>query len=76
MPNIPKTEVPILLVEQTIEYLVYQDFVKQFKIVPLKPFLMFDVFKIKSWEKFYWMKADRLASMSEEDKRFILGFAP
>lgn len=75
MPNIPKTSVPTLLVEQTIEYLVYQDFVRQFRIVPLKPFLMFDVYKIKIWEKYYWSKADRLATMSQEDKDFILQFA-
>lgn len=75
MPNIPKTSVPTLLVEQTIEYLVYQDFVRQFRIAPLKPFLMFDVYKIKRWEKYYWSKADRLATMSQEDKEFILQFA-
>lgn len=76
MPNIPQTSVPILLVEQTIEYLVYQDFVKQFKYTFLKPFLMFDVYKIKYWEKFYWMKADRLATMSQEDRLFIQQFGP
>ncbi len=76
MPNIPKTSVPILLVEQTIEYLVYQDFANQFKFKVLKPFLTFDVNKIKHWEKYYWKKADRLAAMSEEDKDFIHEFAP
>lgn len=76
MPNIPTTPVPILLVEQTIEYLVYQDYVTQFRFAPLKPFLMFDVFKIKRWEKYYWRKANRLATMSDEDKEFILQFVP
>jgi glycosyltransferase involved in cell wall biosynthesis len=76
MPNIPYTNVPTLLVEQTIEYLVYQDFVNQFKIKALKPLLMFDVYKIKYWEKHYWRKATRLATMSEGDKKFILGFVP
>jgi len=74
MPNIPKTSVPTLLVEQTIEYLVYQDFVRQFRIAAVKPFLMFDVYKIKQWEKYYWSKADHLATMSKEDKEFILQF--
>src|SRR3990167_11262188 len=72
MPNIPKTSVPTLLVEQTIEYLVYQDFVRKFRIAAVKPFLMFDVYKIKQWEKYYWSKADHLATMSKEDKEFIL----
>ncbi|MCH7951352.1 glycosyltransferase [Patescibacteria group bacterium] len=76
MPNIPQTPVPILLVEQTIEYLVYQDFVKQFRVAPLKPFLMFDVYKIKRWEKYYWRRAKRLATMSEEDRQFIREVVP
>ncbi len=31
MPHIPKTKLPIVLVDQTIEYLVYQHFVENFK---------------------------------------------
>src|SRR3989338_5056387 len=48
MPNIPQTEVPIFLVEQVIEYLVYQRFVEGLSIwlIPLKLFLFIDVFKI------------------------------
>ena len=71
MPNIPKTQIPILLVEQTIEYLVYQKFVNEFKIPLLKPFMYFDIWKLKTWEKYYWKRASRLATMSEDDKRFI-----
>lgn len=76
MPNIPKSKVPILLVEQTIEYLVYQDFVKQTKLPLVKPFLAIDVYKIKWWEQYYWRKAERLAAMSNQDKQFILNFTP
>lgn len=73
MPNIPRTRVPILLVEQVIEYLVYQRFVESLNkyLAPLKPFLLLDVFKIKFWELHYWKKAKRLAAMSREDKKFI-----
>lgn len=73
MPNIPRTRVPILLVEQVIEYLVYQRFVESLNkyLAPLKPFLLLDVFKIKFWELHYWKKARRLAAMSREDKIFI-----
>lgn len=73
MPNIPQTTVPVFLVEQVIEYLVYQRFVEGLPgwMLPLKPFLFLDVFKIKWWEKFYWKKAKRLAAMSAEDKKFI-----
>ena len=74
MPNIPKTNVPILLVEQVIEYLVYQRFVESLPkfALFLKLPLMFDVAKIKIWERTYWKKAKRLAAMSQEDKKFIL----
>lgn len=73
MPNIPKTDVPIFLVEQTIEYLVYQRFVEMLPLylLPLKPLLLLDVFKIKWWEKYFWNKAKRLAAMSQEDKEFM-----
>lgn len=76
MPNIPETPVPILLVEQTIEYLVYQDFVRQIKFPLFKPILMFDVLKIRRWEHHYWRKASHLATMSEEDRRFIQEVVP
>jgi glycosyltransferase involved in cell wall biosynthesis len=71
MPNIPNTRVPILLVEQTIEYLGYQSYVKQSRWWPLKPFLYLDVLKIFLWERYFWQKAERLVTMSEEDKQYI-----
>lgn len=73
MPNIPQTNVPIFLVEQVIEYLVYQRYVEGLPtwLLFLKPFLKFDVAKIKRWEKQYWTKAKRLAAMSQDDKDFI-----
>lgn len=70
MPNIPATQVPIILAEQTIEYLGYQDYMK--KANPfLRPILALDVMKIKYWERYFWNKADKLITMSEEDKNFI-----
>ena len=39
MPHIPETEIPILLVDQTIEFQVYQHFEKSNKNYFLKPFL-------------------------------------
>ncbi len=71
MPNIPKTKIPILLVEQTIEYLVYQNFIQTMRLLVSKPFLYFDVLKIKLWEKYFWKKAKSLAAMSIEDKNLI-----
>lgn len=72
MPNLPQhISTPTLLVEQTIEYLVYQHFVQTTKLFFLKPLLYFDVFKIKLWEKYFWRKATHLAAMSDSDQRIM-----
>ena len=70
MPNIPPTRVPIILAEQTIEYLGYQDYMKKSHLF-LRPVLAIDVMKIKYWERYFWRKADKLITMSAEDKTFI-----
>jgi polysaccharide biosynthesis protein PslH len=70
MPHLPETTVPILLVEQTIEYLGYESYAK--KVFPLlKPLLDIDIRKIKKWEKYFWNYCSQLVVMSEDDKRFI-----
>ncbi|MDP3724052.1 MAG: glycosyltransferase family 4 protein [bacterium] len=71
MPNIPKTTVPILLVEQTIEFQVYQHFVEKNPPFFLRPLLYFDVWKIKFWEERFWKKAERVVAMSEADRRVM-----
>jgi len=76
MPNIPKTKIPTLLVEQTIEYLGYQTFTDQSAPFLVKPLLWIDVWKLKFWEKFFWKKADMLVAMSGEDKRWIERLVP
>ncbi|MFZ2199635.1 MAG: glycosyltransferase family 4 protein [Microgenomates group bacterium] len=70
MPNIPDTKVPIILAEQTIEYLGYQDYMKKANPL-LRPLLKIDIAKIKYWERYFWDKADKLITMSSEDKEFI-----
>jgi glycosyltransferase involved in cell wall biosynthesis len=69
MPHIPDTKVPILLVEQTIEFQVYQHYADTSQFWPVKPLLYFDVFKIKYWETKFWQKADRVVAVSEDDKQ-------
>ncbi len=71
MPHIPKTSIPILLVEQTIEYLVYRHFANNTKLVLIKPLLFFDVMKMKFWELRYWKQATKVAAMSEDDKTIM-----
>jgi len=71
MPNIPKTKAPIILVEQTVEFLVYAHFVQTSWFLPLKILLAYDVFKIKFWEKHFWQKAKMVIAMSESDRRVM-----
>lgn len=71
MPHIPKTKIPILLVEQTIEYLVYRHFADEFKFPLLKPLLYLDVAKMKYWELLYWKRAKKVVAMSREDKNIM-----
>ncbi|KKU64938.1 MAG: Glycosyl transferase group 1 [Candidatus Amesbacteria bacterium GW2011_GWA1_47_16] len=76
MPNIPKTSIPVILVEQTIEYLGYLNYASKNRFLPLKPFFWVDIFKIKWWEKHYWRTCNRLITMSEDDKEFIKSICP
>ncbi len=71
MPHLPQTKMPVILVEQTIEYLGYESYVKKAPKL-LQPLLNIDVNKIKNWEKHYWKKAHKLIVMSQEDKDFVI----
>jgi glycosyltransferase involved in cell wall biosynthesis len=76
MPHIPDTKIPILLVEQTIEYLVYRHFVKSIKNVFLRWILSIDVTKLRFWETSFWKKADGVVAVSEADRKEMLKLAP
>lgn len=68
MPHIPKTNIPTLLVEQTIEYLVYKHYVEKQAPLFLRPLLWIDLAKIRFWETHFWKKANRVVAMSESDR--------
>lgn len=76
VPNLPKLNIPLLLIDQTIEFMVYQHFVEEFPLWLLKPLLYFDVIKMKYWESRYWQMADRVVAMSEEDKKIMQQVVP
>lgn len=76
MPHIPETDVPTVLVEQTIEYLVYKHYVDNEVPLVLKPLYMLDVVKLRYWEKYYWKKADKLVSVSHEDRQAMHDLIP
>lgn len=76
MPHIPQTTIPILLVEQTIEYRVYQHFVKSIRFFLLKAFFYLDIIKLKFWEKQFWKKADLVIAVSDTDKKKMRDLLP
>lgn len=69
MPSIPKTDLPVILVDQTIEYLVYQHYVNETAPWFLRPLLQIDVEKTKYWERYYWRKASLVVAVSEADRK-------
>jgi len=71
MPHLPKTKVPTILVEQTIEYLGYESYAEKRQFPGLKTLLNIDINKIKRWERFYWQSCDRLIVMSQKDKELV-----
>jgi polysaccharide biosynthesis protein PslH len=76
MPHIPKTHIPIVLVDQTIEYQVYQHYTNNEARFFLRPLLNIDVLKLKYWERFYWRKADKVIAVSAKDKKEMLKLEP
>jgi len=68
--NVPKTYLPIVLVEHNIEYLVYQRYAYTARFY-LLPFLFLDIQKIKYWEKYFWKKATKLIAVSEYEKSIM-----
>lgn len=66
MQNVPNTQLPMVLVEHNIEYLVYQRFVNQ--LTPIIRFIFqIDVEKLRHWENFFWKKATKLVAVSETE---------
>jgi len=76
MPHIPKTSVPTILVEQTIEYQVYKHYVDHEIPRVLRLIYMVDVMKLKFWEQYYWRKTDQLVAVSDEDKKTMQKLSP
>jgi len=75
MPHLPRVSIPVILVDQTIEFQVYQHFAESvhhplWKL--LKPLLYLDVLKIKFWELKFWRKANKVVAVSEADKEKML----
>lgn len=68
MQNLPKTNLPIVLVEHNIEYLVYKRHANKASFIA-KPLLAFDALKIKREEKKFWKKANALVAVSPYEQK-------
>ena len=78
MPNVPKTKLPKILVDQTIEYEVYRHYTKTLPwyFAPLKIIYYLDVLKIFFWEKRFWQTADQTCAVSEDDQKIMKSHCP
>lgn len=76
-PHIPENvTIPIVLVDQTIEYVVYQHYVETMKQWFLKPLFAIDVAKLKYWEARFWREASRVIAVSQADKATMQKLVP
>lgn len=76
MPHIPKTNLPVVLVDQTIEFQVYDHYVRHTAPFFIRPLLSIDVAKLKYWERYYWRQANKVIAVSEKDKQEMLAIEP
>lgn len=75
-PHVPETDIPIVLVDQTIEYEVYRHYVDEMKNWLLKPLFYVDVAKLRYWETKFWQEADRVVAVSAADKKVMQSLVP
>jgi glycosyltransferase involved in cell wall biosynthesis len=68
--NLPKTNLPVVLVEHNIEYLVYKRYADLANSI-LKPLYLLDVSKIKRVEENAWKKATKLVAVSDVEKKLM-----
>ena len=70
--NLPKTYLPVVLVEHNIEYKVYEKYAKTAAFV-LRPLLFADIAKIKHWEEKIWHKVTKVVAVSEQEQNQMKG---
>jgi polysaccharide biosynthesis protein PslH len=68
MQNIPAIDMPVVLAEHNIEYLVYKRFADRAPLL-LRPLLYLDILKLKYWEEKMWRKATKLVAVSEIERK-------
>jgi len=70
MQNLPKTQLPKVLIEHNIEYFIYERYANKAFFL-LRPFFMLDVLKLRRAEEYAWREATVVATVSQQDKEVI-----
>lgn len=75
--NLPRTELPVVLVEQNVEYDVYGRYQRRAPRL-LRPLMAIDVAKMRREEERSWAGADALIAVSDADAQVMrsAGFEP
>jgi glycosyltransferase involved in cell wall biosynthesis len=76
LPYLPKHNIPIILVEQTIMSRIFGHHIKTEKRMWLKPLMWLDVAKMHFWEKYFWKRVDKVVAVSSEDASVIQKIVP
>jgi len=68
--NIPRVDIPLVLVEHNVEYLVYKRFADNVPL-PIRVLLQIDILKLKYWEENIWKRVAKLIAVSEIEKKIM-----
>lgn len=68
--NIPNVDIPLIVAEHNIEYLVYKRFADNSPLF-IRPMLCLDIQKLKRQEEVAWKRASAVITVSEEEKKQI-----
>ena len=76
LPYLPVHNLPVILVEQTIMSRIFEHQIKMEPKLWFRPLMWLDIQKMKYWEKYYWQRASRVVTVSEEDARVVQSMLP
>jgi polysaccharide biosynthesis protein PslH len=76
LPYVPKHNLPIILVEQTIMSRIFGHQAKTDPRLWFRPFMWLDIAKMRFWEKYYWTRVSRVVTVSQEDANVVQKMVP
>jgi polysaccharide biosynthesis protein PslH len=76
LPYVPKHNLPIILVEQTIMSRIFGHQAATDPRLWFRPFMWFDIAKMRFWEKYFWTRVNRVVTVSQEDASVVQKMVP